>query len=46
MHECFCFVVKFLKGIWDMNIFREEALNHQTDSDYGEIVLPASFGYQ
>lgn len=27
-----------------MNIFREEALNHQTDSDYGEIVLPASFG--
>lgn len=29
-----------------MNIFREEALNHQTDSDYGEIVLPASFGYQ
>ena len=44
VHECFCFVVKFLKGIWDMNIFREEALNHQTDSDYGEIVLPASFG--
>lgn len=27
-----------------MNIFREEALNHQTDSDYGEIVLPASLG--
>ncbi|HGX3398400.1 TPA: HlyD family secretion protein [Enterobacter hormaechei] len=27
-----------------MNIFREEALKHHSDTEYGDIVLPASFG--
>ena len=27
-----------------MGIFREEALKHHNDTEYGDIVLPASFG--
>lgn len=27
-----------------MSIFREEALEHNSDTEYGDIVLPASFG--
>lgn len=27
-----------------MGMFREEALKHYNDTEYGDIVLPASFG--
>lgn len=27
-----------------MQLFRDEALKYQSDTEYGEIVLPASFG--
>ncbi|MGL4724083.1 MAG: HlyD family secretion protein [Scandinavium sp.] len=27
-----------------MNLFRKEAVNHQTETEYGEIIIPSSFG--